>query len=60
MVRVEGFSLFVFRRKDLCDAKHDAGVRSFLSKNSVLPQNVNVLCVCVCGGGSNSVFEGGG
>ena len=33
--------LFLFGlRKDLCDAKHDAGVRYFGSRNSILPRNV--------------------
>ena len=32
----EGLNKAVFRRKDLCDAKHDARITNFVSKNSVL------------------------
>ena len=38
----------VYGRKDLCDAKHDARVRNFVSKNPVLPQ----IIIPFSGGGS--------
>ena len=38
--------LLVFRRKDLCEAKHDLGVRKSCSKSTLYP-----LCYAFGGGG---------
>ena len=38
--------LLVFRRKDLCEAKHDLGVRKMCSKSTLYP-----LCYAFGGGG---------